>query len=191
MDGASPEVAELDPPLAKRVVQDELPEVEICRVPIAWVRFMQATGNQRVYNPRGKSSAVAFCHERTSPGGHKRLVTVDWPDKFAFLGGGLMLDKLLSASVYGPAQASACRPLNVNPRPNELPISRYIPMPRRVFAGQSDPADASHFSIEYVWPDGLHGFIDGWLQDDDNVKLAVRSGPGHYESEPRALQRAQ
>ena len=54
----------------------------------------------------------------------------------------------------------------------------------RVLAGVPDPADASHFTIDYVH-NNLAGTIDGWLNDDDSVTLAPRAGrvarvtPGH------------
>ena len=47
---------------------------------------------------------------------------------------------------------------------------------RRFFAGQPDPNDASHFSIDYE-VEGEKGTIDGWLQDNDTVKMEVRDGP--------------
>jgi len=44
------------------------------------------------------------------------------------------------------------------------------------FAGQPDPADGSHFTIDYQTPAG-RGKIDGWLQPDDTIKFQVTSGP--------------
>lgn len=46
----------------------------------------------------------------------------------------------------------------------------------RLYAGQPDPADASHFTIRYE-SKGSGGTIDGWLRDGDSVKLQVRDGP--------------
>lgn len=45
----------------------------------------------------------------------------------------------------------------------------------RVFTGQPDPADASHFTIPYEL-DGQAGIIDGWLNADGSVKLEPRVG---------------
>jgi len=45
----------------------------------------------------------------------------------------------------------------------------------RIFAGQPDPTDASHFTIAYEL-DGVPGTIDGWLFDDDSVRLKPRVG---------------
>jgi hypothetical protein len=48
--------------------------------------------------------------------------------------------------------------------------------PLTLYAGQADPADESHFTIDYATRAG-RGTIDGWLLADDTVKLQVRSGP--------------
>jgi hypothetical protein len=46
----------------------------------------------------------------------------------------------------------------------------------RLFAGQPDPNDDSHFTIRYE-VDNQPGTIDGWLQADDTIKLQIRDGP--------------
>jgi hypothetical protein len=43
----------------------------------------------------------------------------------------------------------------------------------RLLAGQSDPHDAGHFTIEVI-EDNRHGIIDGWLQDNDFVLMEPR-----------------
>jgi len=45
----------------------------------------------------------------------------------------------------------------------------------RLYAGQLDPIDESHFTIRYEL-DGKSGVIDGWLMPDDSVKLQNRGG---------------
>jgi len=45
----------------------------------------------------------------------------------------------------------------------------------RLFAGQADPKDASHFTITYEL-DGKPGIIDGWLLNDGTVALEPRLG---------------
>lgn len=45
----------------------------------------------------------------------------------------------------------------------------------KVFGGQADPADPSHFTIAYT-ARGLPGTLDGWLTDNDAVTLKVRPG---------------
>jgi hypothetical protein len=48
-------------------------------------------------------------------------------------------------------------------------------LPLRLYAGQLDPHNPSHFTIDYV----LHnqrGTIDGWLLDDDRLRFEPRAG---------------
>jgi hypothetical protein len=45
----------------------------------------------------------------------------------------------------------------------------------RIYAGQTDPADASHFTIDYEF-DGAKGTIHGRLKDDGVVELKPESG---------------
>jgi hypothetical protein len=45
----------------------------------------------------------------------------------------------------------------------------------RVYAGQVDPADASHFTVDVDY-DRHRKVIDGWLRADDHVELMPRSG---------------
>jgi len=42
--------------------------------------------------------------------------------------------------------------------------------------GELDPSDKSHFWFGYTLDD-KHGTIDGWLCDDETVKLKIRDGP--------------
>jgi hypothetical protein len=46
----------------------------------------------------------------------------------------------------------------------------------RVYAGQADPADASHFTIDYEQWDQRDTF-DCWLQADDTVRIKPRQRP--------------
>jgi len=54
----------------------------------------------------------------------------------------------------------------------------------RFFSGRIDPADPSHFTIDYDValvhdPQAipiLHGTIDGWLRDDDSILLEPTHG---------------
>jgi hypothetical protein len=45
----------------------------------------------------------------------------------------------------------------------------------RVLEGKPDPADPSHFTIDYAH-NAVPGTIDGWLNADDTVTLAPRAG---------------
>jgi hypothetical protein len=46
----------------------------------------------------------------------------------------------------------------------------------RIFAGQPDPADASHFTIRYqMW--GREDIIDGRIDDQEQVSFRPRNPP--------------
>jgi hypothetical protein len=47
----------------------------------------------------------------------------------------------------------------------------------RYYAGQPDPGDESHFTIDFDLG-ARHGVIDGWLRGDDHIEMAVRPGSG-------------
>lgn len=52
--------------------------------------------------------------------------------------------------------------------------SHPLPDYPRLYVGQPDPADDSHFTIKYEYID-RGGTIDGWLKDDDTVVLEPRN----------------
>ena len=126
-----------------------------------------------------------FLHERSSRGtggGKSRLVEVcfylqhDDPRTFQeFL-------TIRRVSEMGPT-ASMPRQISVFSRFSSrfsyrLPLEdpRDPPPNLRIYAGQADPADASHFTFDYEeW--GQRDTVDGWLEADDTVTLRVRRSP--------------
>jgi hypothetical protein len=107
----------------------------------------------------GAQAGSIFCGELTSATGATRLVLVDGPSADGQLTPTALAPRLLG----GP-------PRVVGGYQRGCVISGN---PVRIYAGQSDPADASHFTIEYVKGDGRH-IIDGWLAEDDQVLLEER-----------------
>jgi len=128
---------------------------------------------------------LLFLHERLSPSGHRRLVVV-----MAFS------DDCFTADVIKPVDWFASPP-----RWRYVPEAWIVnhsfvqlidfqtwagvrsgPLPRppeeitRIFFGQPDPENASHFTIRYKVRD-QEGLIDGWLCDNDAVYLRPRFGP--------------
>jgi hypothetical protein len=57
------------------------------------------------------------------------------------------------------------------------PIDGYkVPLAVRIYAGQPDPNDPSHFTIRYqMW--GKEDILDGRLGNDDQVTLTPRNRP--------------
>ena len=120
-------------------------------------------------------AATVFVHgRRSSAGGHEKLVIVifDW--------------ELFQNGYPTPFRARVeswdgrFRPMRVAASVDAYGFQFMIPngwLPT-IYAGQHDPFDESHFTIDYESPAG-GGTIDGWLQPDDTVKLQVR------QSKPR------
>jgi hypothetical protein len=138
------------------------------------------------------SESLAFLHSRRTPGGRERLVAVKTIAVLEWQSG---CDIYLMGAAYRPATIRPGSTLQMlgpgeravfasMPSPSRPPpgLLRLIPHDRQglaaatVYAGQPDPADATHFTIAYsIGPAG--GTIDGRLGDDDAVSLAVRDGP--------------
>jgi hypothetical protein len=127
------------------------------------------------YNPPAdidwaQEDACVFLHARRALGGHERLVTVGLSTQLA----------LLTGDGYQLA-AAALRPATLRPGSRQEYCSAYLEHEElelpggslRIFAGQPDPADESHFTIRYDL-DGKSNTIDGWLMPDDTVKLEPR-----------------
>jgi len=107
----------------------------------------------------GAQAGSIFCGELTSTTGATRLVLVDGPTADGQLTPTALAPRLLG----GP-------PRVVGGYQRGCVISGN---PMRIYAGEADPGDASHFVIEYDKKDGRH-LIDGWLAEDDQVLLQER-----------------
>jgi hypothetical protein len=53
----------------------------------------------------------------------------------------------------------------------------------RLFAGQPNSQDESHFTIGYELG-GVPGTIDGWLRDNGYIELKTRDGPAIVKTAP-------
>jgi hypothetical protein len=112
---------------------------------------------------------VVFLHRLQCPEHDARLVSVilDGP------GNRLGWEQELAALAQVPANLQPgsrpipCAPAGVSGR------FSFFADTFRLFAGQPDPADESHFTIRYDL-DGKSNVIDGWLMPDDTVKLEPR-----------------
>ena len=54
----------------------------------------------------------------------------------------------------------------------DFPIKGYGAM--RIFAGQPDALDPSHFTLEFEVGD-KHDSLDAWLHSDDTLSISVRN----------------
>ena len=121
-----------------------------------------------------------FVHGRRAGGGPERLVIVRWSRDKAALGaaggpfaGGARDHPVFLARVVRPATwARGEAELSAQ----VLPVRGLSGVPfggLTLYAGQPDPIDRSHFTIDYDVPEGV-GTIDGYLMPDDSVKLEAR-----------------
>jgi hypothetical protein len=114
-----------------------------------------------------QSVGTAFLHERTTPGGERRLVTVDLYGAMASGKDMSLLGTVLDLSARGNAPR-ACATLG-DGRTIALQPGDQL----RVFAGQPDPSDPSHFTIDSMVNDVRHT-LDGWLVDETTIKIETR-----------------
>jgi hypothetical protein len=148
--------------------------VAICGVgpsnPFAWL------GNPLM----GKNETV-FLHERRRPDGTRRIVAIercvlnDFDETLHFTCRVFQRAGIVS----GPREFPAVRVVVggvflANGPADTLKVFAAQP---DVFAAQPDARDASHFTIAYE-RNGERGTIDGWLTNDDKIRLHVRDGPG-------------
>jgi hypothetical protein len=125
--------------------------------------------------PLPPNNPILFMHERKSPNGTVRLVVVERT-------AGLAEPPLFIAGF--DVEAFAIEPGRIVRPPHWLPFAwdidvAYNPGPHRdirIYAGQVDPADASHFTIRYE-SGGKTNIADGNLGDDGEVHLAARPLP--------------
>lgn len=133
--------------------------------PPPWRRFPMSRARDGV--------AVLFSHERISPLGHRRLVVVDlrlYRPRLDLLLRVPMATVIVPAGLTGEAGL-----VGINGQFINSPGFDYDDAEKglRFYAGQPDPADASHFTIKFEMG-GRTGVIDGWLGDDNGVRMELR-----------------
>ena len=123
-------------------------------------------------------ATALFAHTRRTPAGHECVVVV-W---MAYNGiranaQGATPDNqvqiTLRASTVKDARMLSGQFLPLWIAPQSIAENRTTPLYARIYAGQVDPADSSHFTISYQigqYTDQL----DGYLRDDGNVVIHPR-----------------
>jgi hypothetical protein len=131
-------------------------------VPPAWRELNAAIGQQI------QTWGTLFLHERKTPTAAKPLLV--GVDVAGWSRGGpvVLFARVRTTSPAVPLRLP--RPANV-----DHPSVHLSPTegPLRLFAGQPDPNDASHFTIDYQIGEA-RGVIDGWLKEDGSVLLEKR-----------------
>lgn len=138
-----------------------------------WLAFNE------IESPPGRAEAATlFLHERAQGPHAPRMVAVELlgmdgpmsPESFA---PGSPVIANFSVSVVRPGSAIAS-PTVIGDRIVRLSVGAHrLKDHFRCFAGQIDPADESHFTIAYQL-NGQPAVLDGWLLDDDTVRLQRR-----------------
>lgn len=132
--------------------------------PQCWTRFGDALRAASIYTVTPGRS-VLFLHERRSPLGNPRLVMVE----FCPVGiGWLRANVLIPGTKQSPAAAALTAVTLSVRRTTERDVITIL-------AGQADPLDSSHFTLDCTFNEKPY-VIDGYLKDDDHVRLKPRSG---------------
>jgi hypothetical protein len=110
----------------------------------------------------GKSNmGLLFLHERVTPGGRKVLVCAMVHPDPALTGGRSFGLRAVDPATRRRLPETAGGLWTVFPE-----LDPYVDgRPLRVYAGRPDPADPSHFTIEYE-ARGKRGVLDGWVLDE-------------------------
>jgi hypothetical protein len=129
----------------------------------------------------GGECGTIFCHRLKSPAGHERLVGVDmvFDDEAPEL--------VAVATVLAPGYPLTPPSQRVAPLAPGFAASLGAGT-TTIYAGQIDPADASHFTFIYRHRD-KDMLIDGWLNDDDSVSMHERR-PGSPLTRPSLAARS-
>lgn len=141
----------------------------------AWgspVMFARPTGFPRDARIDYLGEAGLFLHRRISPAGHERIVSLSPPAIYYFCRHYRQIG--FCFSVGKPAAVPGAFPAFDSFIPHVLPLTGDERL--RMFAGQPDPTNLSHWTIGYEL-NGQAGTIDGYLKDNDGISLDVRDGP--------------
>jgi hypothetical protein len=125
--------------------------------------------------PGGKHGATVFLHELRRPDGVTRLVAVE-----ADLPASAMPRQLLLMFAPLRLDSTVIVPGGLLEQPQLqsngswlTPFNFSDPSGLYLHAGQIDPANPSHFTIAFDYPDHS-GTIDGWLQPNDSILFELR-----------------
>jgi len=142
------------------------------------LRSFESLNGREIAGDGGLSyQATLFLHQRTSPSGNQRLVHVYLLASTDYIGASIIPSGGQGTHDWVPAT----RPANLFKGPHFFaslgyPVSHPYLTLARIYAGQPDSADPSHFTIRYrMW--GQEDVLDGYLKDDDTVTLKPRKPP--------------
>jgi len=134
--------------------------------------------------PSVRQHAILFCHELQLPSGQERLVVVEGVVNWE--SGSPGQTHLIPVATTFTIDADSPTPLHPTSETEGPLIDGVMSETEpawalRVFVGQIDPKDPSHFSFDYQTSSGGKGTIDGWLRQtagkkgmQDEVEMKLR-----------------
>lgn len=144
--------------------------------PQAWREF------KSLLNPPGPGNFLAwgipenntvFLHERISPKGNRRLVVIETPNPERRYGG--VWETIFYTVHVIELGTVLVPPKDTDPLGSGLRMFPNSLARTRIFAGQADPQDPSHFTIRTLTGVSNEIVYDGWLRDDDSVIITQRA----------------
>jgi hypothetical protein len=140
----------------------------VCWYSPEWTKYIEL-----VEPPGRRYAATLYLGTRYTSARAGRFVAITaYPDASAGASGLLVSATVISpGALLSPPRVLSGSRATFDFRQPLLPDSRV-----RYFAGQPDPADTSHFTIDYE-VDGQQHVLDGYLRDDDTVTLEDRVTP--------------
>jgi hypothetical protein len=170
------------PPIYKQISNRDI-STDI--VPKCYEQFIQEADPNAI----GTIGLPLFCHERTSPSGEQRLVMLEiWAHRMLKKPLAFMSARIFAPSLFGVRKItetdtepwSDIKPASwpgSNVSDADTLVADTLARADRIYPGQPDPNDRSHFTIDYAIKDGQRGTIDGWLDDGNIIRLIARPGP--------------
>jgi len=143
--------------------------------PVCYENMVSVVGTYRPYPVTKYPDAIVYLGQLSSRSGHTRLVSVQFFIGWLVFDSNNHLQFGYRATTWPPSKLGR---FNSNPvqTSGHVVVGIDISKPGIIYAGQPDPADASHFTIRYqMW--GQDDVLDGWLRDDDTVSLVARKSP--------------
>jgi hypothetical protein len=144
-----------------------IPPNEKFEIAHPWDRFYS------LLSPPGfKSKGTLFLHERSSPDGTRYLVAVDFHQLLLADGRSV---PYFATRLFEPVTWTQLPQGGASALQSSLASGDEWPVDRRVqiFAGQTDPDDISHFTIQYKLGDRVET-IDGWIRKNASPVLEQR-----------------
>lgn len=142
------------------------PEFAAARVPACLQKLVT------ILKPTGfYGMSVGFLHERRNRRGERKLVVVAPPSDPRSI-----TYAIADVSSWRGATKTTWITIYFSSAYEEILLGRVDRAPLRVYAGQPDPSDETHFTFRYEL-DGQPGTIDGYLRDGDDIEFRVRDGP--------------